>query len=325
MKNNKGFSIRYRKDGRTEIRITYNGVQKSFYLPSLKTEIERMQKEITNNNKKVLFCDYYKNWFEYYKKPFVSDNTQKSIECTFNNNILPYIGNKEMVSIKTDDVQKILIRLKDKPRTQSLTFCYLKAIFQQACKLLVIKVNPCNNAVIRKTQTNVRRAFTLVEQQQIISYLKAKKHILTNLFLFYLYTGVRRMEALSLTSNDVDRVNNVIHIKGTKTHTSDRYITTSADVIALIPEKVKPFDYLPNFVTKSFKRVLRALKIDNACLNCLRHTFATRCLESGINIKTVQLWLGHSSYNLTANTYSHIQKEFLQSEVKKLDQSMLKS
>lgn len=91
-----------------------------------------------------------------------------------------------------------------------------------------------------------------------------------------------------------------------------------------MPDKPKPFDYLPNFVTKSFKRVLRALKIDNACLNCLRHTFATRCLESGINIKTVQLWLGHSSYNLTANTYSHIQKEFLQSEIEKLDQSMLK-
>lgn len=217
MINNKGFSVRERKDGRTKIRITYNGVQKSFYLPSLKTEVQKMQKELTNNNKKVLFSEYYKNWFEYYKKPFVSDNTSKSIECTFYNNILPYIGNKEISSIKTDDVQKLLIRLKDKLRTQSLTFCYLKAIFEQAYKLSVIKFNPCNNAVIRKSKTNIRRAFTLEEQQQIIKYLKSKNHILTNLYLFYLYTGVRRMEALSMTSNDVDRVNNIIHIKGTKT------------------------------------------------------------------------------------------------------------
>ena len=38
----------------------------------------------------------------------------------------------------------------------------------------------------------------------------------------------------------------------------------------------------------------------------LRHTFATRCLESGIDMKTVQTFLGHADYKLTANTYSHV-------------------
>lgn len=41
----------------------------------------------------------------------------------------------------------------------------------------------------------------------------------------------------------------------------------------------------------------------------LRHTFATRCLESGIDMKTLQTLLGHADYSLTANTYSHVLRQ----------------
>lgn len=41
----------------------------------------------------------------------------------------------------------------------------------------------------------------------------------------------------------------------------------------------------------------------------LRHTFATRCLECGIDMKIVQTLLGHADYSLTANTYSHVLKD----------------
>ena len=41
----------------------------------------------------------------------------------------------------------------------------------------------------------------------------------------------------------------------------------------------------------------------------LRHTFATRCLEAGVDMKTLQTFLGHSDYKITANTYSHVLRE----------------
>lgn len=49
----------------------------------------------------------------------------------------------------------------------------------------------------------------------------------------------------------------------------------------------------------------------------LRHTFATRCLESGIDMKTLQTFLGHADYKLTANTYSHVLRQTKDNQILK--------
>ncbi len=51
----------------------------------------------------------------------------------------------------------------------------------------------------------------------------------------------------------------------------------------------------------------------------LRHSFATRCLEAGIEGKVVQKWLGHAKYNVTIDTYSHISTDFENFEIAKLN------
>ena len=49
----------------------------------------------------------------------------------------------------------------------------------------------------------------------------------------------------------------------------------------------------------------------------LRHTFATRCLESGMNIKVISQLLGHSKIQITLDTYSHVLSQFQESEIAK--------
>jgi integrase len=51
----------------------------------------------------------------------------------------------------------------------------------------------------------------------------------------------------------------------------------------------------------------------------LRHTFATRCIECGMNPKTLQIILGHSTINITMNLYCHVTEDTLISEMSKFE------
>ena len=49
-----------------------------------------------------------------------------------------------------------------------------------------------------------------------------------------------------------------------------------------------------------------------------RHTFATRCFESGIDPKVVQSYLGHSSVSMTLDLYTHVTEEKSSSDIEKI-------
>ena len=51
----------------------------------------------------------------------------------------------------------------------------------------------------------------------------------------------------------------------------------------------------------------------------LRHTFATRCIESGVNPKSLQIILGHSTIQITLNLYCHVTDDTLVSEMSKFE------
>ena len=54
-----------------------------------------------------------------------------------------------------------------------------------------------------------------------------------------------------------------------------------------------------------FKKILVECKIDDANFHTLRHTFATRCVEGGFDLKTLSEILGHANINITLNRYVH--------------------
>ena len=53
-----------------------------------------------------------------------------------------------------------------------------------------------------------------------------------------------------------------------------------------------------------------------------RHTFATRCIESGIQPKTLQKYLGHATLQMTMDLYVHVTEDFKREEIKKLNMPM---
>jgi integrase len=61
----------------------------------------------------------------------------------------------------------------------------------------------------------------------------------------------------------------------------------------------------PRLLQSHFKKILSTLEIEHANFHTLRHTFATRCVELGFDIKSLSEILGHSTVNITLNRYVH--------------------
>ena len=61
----------------------------------------------------------------------------------------------------------------------------------------------------------------------------------------------------------------------------------------------------PRLLQNHFKKILSGLGIEHANFHALRHTFATRCVELGFDIKSLSEILGHSTVNITLNRYVH--------------------
>ncbi len=180
---------------------------------------------------------------------------------------------------------------------------------------------------------------TLEEQRVFEECLSQKIDIRKAAILLALYTGVRIGELCGLQWDDIDFTNRIIHIRRTieripnqnreagdpktkliisdvKTETSDRFIPLSEKTIILLkklrhtnsvfvlPGLSYPF-MEPRTLQYSFKKYLKECNIKNIKFHALRHSFATRCMESGMDMKTLSEILGHSDVNITMMIYVH--------------------
>ena len=75
----------------------------------------------------------------------------------------------------------------------------------------------------------------------------------------------------------------------------------------------------PRILQRKLSKYYKQCGIANAHFHTLRHTFATRCIEVGFDIKTLSEILGHSNISITMNRYVHPDLDFKRKNVKKLE------
>lgn len=109
----------------------------------------------------------------------------------------------------------------------------------------------------------------------------------------------------------------VMQVRAPKTQSSSRIIPVPKFLMDKLikSRQLNPHMYVvnnrndnpmcPRMLTYVFKRLVKLAEIDDANFHCLRHTFATRALEAGMDIKTVSEVLGHSNHAITLNVYVH--------------------
>lgn len=263
------------------------------------------------------FYEWCEEWYETYKKPNLSTEGLKNIRFNLDNHIKPNIENINLNEITALDIQRALNKIK-LSYTRKYTFNNLNNMFRYAKRLKVVGDNIMLDVdKVKHTYIN-GQALTLQQQSEFMRIIKCNK--LEALYKFYLLSGVRRSEALSIKWCDIDFDANIIYVKGTKTDCANRHLPLFEDLKKLLlgisrkSEFVFPITL--NALKCNFKRIQKKLNF-NFSIHELRHTFATRCLESGISIKVVQQWLGHSKMETTANIYSHVLSDFEIKEIKK--------
>lgn len=169
----------------------------------------------------ITLFDWLDDWIINFKKPNVKESTLYTIDVVVRVHIKKNMRNKPLVEINGLDLQKFLIRMNNS-RTRKAVYDVLNESFKQAYALRLIDFNPMLAVKIPAHRQNKGSELTPTQLNSFISNLKG--HPTEPYFKFLLYTGCRRSEALLLQWADVDFENNLLHIPGTKTQTSDRII-----------------------------------------------------------------------------------------------------
>lgn len=261
----------------------------------------------------MLFSSWLIEWLDTYKRGFVKPRTLQNIDICIRLHIPDFIKDSELASISPLQLQKALNSVNTSRNRISVFDIYSEA-FRRAHQLGFISSNPM--LLVDKAKHFRKLGSSLSASELLALFSSVSNPRLNSLFRFYLCSGLRRSEALSLKWSDLDFKNKLLHVHGTKTLLSNRSIPLFKDLELLLlslPHNGELlFPLSPSYVSRRFHQFC-----PNHKLHDLRHTFATRCLECGISIRVVQHWLGHSRLDTTAGIYTHISDSFNQSEAVK--------
>lgn len=357
-------SIRKRPDGTYEARVTLGfdektgkQIRKSFYGKTRAEAKEKMDTAIhalrtgsgMTQSKDITAAEWFDYWLVTYKKDLAL-NTIRNYSGIVTKYLLPRIGKTKLSKLNTPILQTILngIPTERSTRMVEMTASVLRDSLGTAFKLGYLVYNPALNLILPKKKTQHKgRALTLAQEERFVQALADCP--LRPLLLTYLYTGLRRGEALALTWADVDFTARTITVNGnasenrnanskqaeygvhsTKTESSRRIVPMSEKCCAVLHPLQGDADAFVfpspegglmdiNAAGRAFKEIMQSLGMDEFSLHSLRHTFATRCLERGVSPKVVQAWLGHASSDTTMDIYAHVNAESILAEIDKLN------
>ncbi|MDE7095411.1 MAG: site-specific integrase [Anaeroplasmataceae bacterium] len=298
-------------------------------------------------------------WLNKYAKLTLKTRSYNKYQDIVLLHIVPLLGDDELAEITPPILQDfVLAKLKSgnlithqslASNTVSSIVSVLKQAFHLAMSLELISKDPTTIIKLPPSKEKEVNALTREEQKQIEEYcLKSNKDNYLG-FIICLYTGIRLGELLALTWEDIDFNKKYLYIKKTsytikrngkntivtdtpKTKKSNRLIPIPSKLIQLLAiyKAKSSSEYIIHTFknkmveTRSYQRtfesILNKCKIKHYNFHCLRHTFATRALELGMDIKTLSEILGHTNVAITLNRYAHSLLEYKIQEMNKIVQ-----
>ena len=273
------------------------------------------------------------------KKQYVKKSSFSAYMLLVENHLLPGFGNKH--NVEETEVQAFVIQKLEQGlshKTIKDILIVLKMVLKFGAKNKWLEYHPFDIQFPTEREKPNIEVLSRANQKRIMIYVQ-EHFTFRNLGVYIcLSAGMRIGEICALTWEDIDAENGVIHIRRTiqriytidegirktelvldspKTKHSIREIPMSRDLLKMLkPVKkvvnnkffvltndAKPTE--PRTYRSYYKKFMRALDVPQLKFHGLRHSFATRCIESKCDYKTVSVILGHSNISTTLNLYVH--------------------
>lgn len=273
------------------------------------------------------------------KKQYVKKSSFSAYTLLIENHLQPVFGDQFI--IEETDVQNFVFQKLESGlshKTIKDILIVLKMILKFGAKHKWLDYTPFDIQFPTEREKHNIEVLSRADQKKIMSYIQ-EHFTFRNLGVYIcLSAGMRIGEVCALTWEDIDIDNGVISVNRTiqriyvieegnrrtelildtpKTKNSIREIPISKDLLRIL----KPFKKIVNpsfFVLTNdakpteprtyrsyYKNLMKELNMPELKFHGLRHSFATRCIESNCDYKTVSVLLGHSNISTTLNLYVH--------------------
>lgn len=308
------------------------------------------------------YQEVYDLWIVQYEKT-VEESTFVKTVGYFKNHILPSMGNYRIEKINIAVCQKHYDEWATKVKKARTIKSYAKKVLDFAIVHGYIENNPFNHV-----ETKVKQAYVdpinedeenFYSREELVTFLKhAEIHLdykAYALLRLIAYTGMRKSEALALTWNDLNLVDNELtinkaigrgkntqlYLKSTKTGKT-RTIKVDETTVSTLKEwkKLQIQKYFkfgintlqksqlifsnkdntfiqPGQVQKWMYSVQNKFTLKKVSPHGLRHTHCSLLFEAGASIKEVQDRLGHSDIKTTLDIYTHVTKKAKEGAIQK--------
>jgi len=304
-------------------------------------------------SKEKTIKNYSEEWLQI-NKSRIKKSTYTKYCCILDKHINPEIGSYKPSDITNLVIEsfttKLLIEKDLSSKTVKDILVILKSILSYAFKQVSISINSIE-IIYPKPQYKEMRVLNTKEQETLLLYLTNNMDACKFGIIVAMFTGLRLGEICALQWKDIVRDEGAIYVRKTmqrlkKSSTSDSQKTfisidspKSFSSVRIIPlndelsklcEKMRCSDkecyILTGNKTYMEPRLLQ-YRLKKYCCECnladihfhtLRHTFATRCTEAGVDIKSLSEILGHSSTSITLDRYVHSSLELKRKNMNKL-------
>lgn len=301
-----------------------------------------MQTVFPSSNK-ILFSDFYYGWLKQHRR-YIQENTYNAYYLVAHRHIVPYFREKNLYlqNVTEDDLLDYYFYKLDcglSPNTIRHHHANLHSALDYAKSKNLVLFNPAKDITLPRRIVYHSEYYTLDEIN--LCLLAFKGHKLEICVLLAAILGLRRSEVLGLTWENVDFRKKQITIRKTVVYTVDpisgkgfaltknRTKSASSYRKLALPDivlksllrikksrkKISPNDFVvldelgnpfkPDYITKGFKKHLIKSNLKIIRFHDLRHSCATMLYQLEYDLKDIQMWLGHSDIQTTANLYTH--------------------